>query len=71
MLDRVGEDMRSKLMESMKSLEEDPLSGKALAGPLKGFYSIRVWPFRIVYQIAKGQLIVYVISIGHRKEVYK
>jgi mRNA interferase RelE/StbE len=70
-LEHANPDMHDRLVKCMKSLETDPLAGKALRGDLKGYYSIHVWPFRIVYQIAGSLLTVYVISIGHRKDVYK
>ena len=52
-------------------LSKDPFSGKKLEGELKGKYSIRAWPYRIVYQILKNELIVLVVDIGHRQGVYR
>jgi len=34
-------------------------------------YRIRVGNYRIIYEIIDNQLIVDVIVIGHRKEIYK
>ena len=34
-------------------------------------YRIRVGDYRVVYQIAKRVLIVFVIRVGHRKDVYR
>lgn len=55
----------------LERLCENPYVGKKLVGDLKGYYSIRVWPYRIVYEIKKQKLIVLVLRVGHRKEVYK
>ncbi|HSB05115.1 MAG TPA: type II toxin-antitoxin system RelE/ParE family toxin [Thermodesulfobacteriota bacterium] len=35
------------------------------------FYRIRVGDYRIIYQVDKRILLVLVVSIGHRKEVYR
>lgn len=34
-------------------------------------YRIRVGDYRVVYTVADGVLIVYVIRIGHRKDIYR
>jgi mRNA interferase RelE/StbE len=34
-------------------------------------YRIRVGDYRVVYEVVDRVLIVYVIRVGHRKEVYR
>lgn len=36
-----------------------------------GVYRVRVGDFRIVYEVMDGELLVLVIRIGHRREVYR
>ncbi len=60
-----------KILNILDSLKNDPYLGKALVGELKGWYSIRAWPYRIIYEIHKDKLIINIIKIGHRKDVYK
>ena len=55
----------------LDSLGEDPFQGKPLKGVLRGDYSIRVGSYRIIYTINKKQLFVYVLDIGHRREIYR
>ena len=52
-------------------LARDPYQGKALAGPFKGLYRFRVGEYRIVYAIEKQRLVVFVLRIRHRKNVYR
>lgn len=45
-------------------------SGKALVGNFKGLWRYRVGDYRIICEIKNKELIVLVISIGHRSRVY-
>ncbi len=48
-----------------------PFQGKPLSGPYKGLYRFRVGEYRIVYSIEKERLVVFVLRIRHRKDVYR
>jgi len=43
---------------------------KALKGKHKGKFRLRVHQYRVIFQIKENELIVTIIRIGHRKEVY-
>ena len=60
-----------KVVEKIKLLSDEPRpSGcKKLSGDEK--YRIRIGSYRVLYSIEDEILIVYVVKIGHRKEVYK
>ena len=60
-----------KIYNAMRDLALDPFQGKKLKGELRGQYSIRVWPYRIIYQIYKKELIITIIDVGHRQGVYR
>ncbi len=45
--------------------------GKMLSGNLGGCYSYRVGDYRVVYEIHKETVIIAVIRVGHRKDVYE
>ncbi len=55
----------------LTELAHNPFAGKKLDGDLEGFYSWRVWPYRVLYSIEKHIISVTVVFIGHRKDVYK
>ncbi len=51
--------------------DEDPRRfGKGLRGNLAGLWRYRVGDYRILCQIKDGQLLVLVVSVGHRRNVY-
>jgi len=67
----LGEIDRIKARVVLEVILKDPFSGKKLSGKLPNQYSMRSWPFRIVYEIRKNELIILVLRIRHRKDVYK
>ncbi len=69
--EKLSEKDQMKIDTVFSVLREDPFSGKKLKGEFEGFYSVRMWPYRIIYTIFKKELIVLVVDVGHRKEVYK
>ncbi len=57
-----------------KKLTNDPEKfGVPLKSSLKGYWKLRVGQYRVVYEIQKEKVIVYVIVVGFRrnKEAYK
>ena len=43
---------------------------KPLKGKYKGLYRLRVGNYRIIYKVDNDQLIILVIRIGHRGNIY-
>lgn len=60
-----------KVTKKLRALEGNPFAGKPLTGKLKGFYTLRAWPYRVVYQIFKERKIALIDTIEHRQGVYK
>lgn len=59
-----------RIKKALFALAEEPRQGKPLKLSLKGIWSYRVGMYRIIYKIQQNQLIVTVIDIGHRREIY-
>ncbi len=53
------------------SIDPRPLNCKFLQGPLKGFVRVRSGDYRIIYSIQDDKLIVFIVKIGARKDVYE
>jgi mRNA interferase RelE/StbE len=49
---------------------KDPYSGKKLKGKYSGLFSYRFADYRIIYEIRQEKLLVVVLRIRHRKNVY-
>lgn len=70
-LEKIDQRRRMRINIVLFELSKNPYLGKQLEGEFFGFYSLRVWPYRIVYEIIKNQLIIYVVQIKHRQGAYK
>ena len=66
----IPQNKQQKIREVFSSLAATPLIGKPLKGQLEGKYSIRCWPYRIIYQIDGKNQQVFVLAIIHRQGAY-
>lgn len=60
----------SNKLEQLVNGDEN-LDVKKLSGSLDQQFRLRVGDFRILYEVSAHEIIVYVIEIGHRKEIYR
>ncbi|MCX5825340.1 MAG: type II toxin-antitoxin system RelE/ParE family toxin [Deltaproteobacteria bacterium] len=53
-------------------LSKDPISlGKPLQGIFKGLYRYRYGSYRIIYAIDRGSMVILILRIADRKDVYE
>jgi mRNA interferase RelE/StbE len=50
---------------------DDPRAGKPLVGELAPFWSYRVGDYRIVYEIRQEEIVVLIVMVGDRRDVYE
>ena len=58
-------------MEEVAKLKDPRERGKILVGNLVGFWRYRVGDYRILCRIRDDKLIISVVEIGHRRNIYK
>ncbi len=70
-LKRIPKKYLTKILKKIEMLKENPKpeGSEKLTG--KELYRIRQGIYRIVYSVQENELTVWVIKIGHRKEIYK
>ena len=57
--------------KNLVDCENPRIHGKALSANRIGQWRYRVGDYRIIAKIEDGKLIILVIAIGHRKDIYK
>lgn len=69
-LDKTPDNIAAPILKALGSLAENPrpYGYKKLKG--QDGYRIRVGDYRIVYEIHDKILVVEVIDLGHRREIY-
>lgn len=60
---------RLKIRQKAQLLQDNPLLGKKLKRELKKCRSLKVWPYRVIYEIFKNK--VWIEHIIHRQQAYK
>ncbi|TCR91254.1 type II toxin-antitoxin system RelE/ParE family toxin [Rhizobium sp. BK376] len=64
--------IRSFLYERLAPLDDPRQLGEALQGSKLGnFWRYRIGDYRIICDIRDQQLVVLVVEIGHRREIYR
>ena len=54
-----------------KNLSIDPYAGELLKGDFKGYRKFKVGSYRIIYTLEKDRLVILIIRVAHRKDVYR
>ncbi|MEA2097956.1 MAG: type II toxin-antitoxin system RelE/ParE family toxin [Patescibacteria group bacterium] len=60
-----------KILAAFTVLSKNPFMRKKMRGEYRECYNYRVWPYRIIYQVYKKELVILIIRVGHRQGVYK
>ena len=65
-------EVRQDISLTIQSLanEPRPIGVKKLSGE-KDIYRVRIGNYRVLYRIVDKVLVVVVVSVGHRREVYR
>ncbi|MDG1122604.1 MAG: type II toxin-antitoxin system RelE/ParE family toxin [Glaciecola sp.] len=61
----------SKILEKINTLRENPYIEGSIILTGRDVYRIRHGLYRIIYIIRNDQLVIHVIKVGHRSDVYK
>ena len=62
---------QKKILKTIKEkIGSDPYAGKRLVGDWSPFFRWRIGDYRVVYDIDDETIVVEIIRIRHRKDVY-
>ncbi|MFN7905366.1 MAG: type II toxin-antitoxin system RelE family toxin [Pseudobdellovibrionaceae bacterium] len=60
-----------RILEAIGSLATNPYQTGSQKISGSDAYRIRIGLYRVVYRISDGLLIVFILKVAHRKDVYK
>ena len=69
-LGKIPRNYQIKVSKNIDFLIEFPYLGKKLSGKLQSKYSLRAWPYRIVYTVNKKEKTIIIERISHRQDIY-
>ena len=71
-LAKIDKKIADKLTDKVENyLVKDPINrGERLLYDYKGFYRYRFGDYRVIYEIKAQELIISVVKVAHRREVY-
>lgn len=71
-LDALDPPVRSRILRALVQLAQDPSQARNVQ-PLTGsdLFRLRVGDWRVIYRPDGERLVVLVVRIGHRREVYR
>jgi mRNA interferase RelE/StbE len=70
-LRRIQEKDRIRVIDAIDRLKDEPAAGGVLKGEFQGLRRLRVGDYRVIYEVIEGELVILVIRVGHRREVYR
>ena len=70
-LRKIHPEDKERIQGAIALLGQDPRPPKAIALSGRPGYRVRVGDYRIIYTIQDDVLVVVVVSLGHRRDVYQ
>ena len=60
-----------KILSAIQALSDNPRPSGCIKLSSREQYRIRIGNYRILYSIEDDILMVYIVKIGHRKDIYR
>lgn len=71
-LRKLPKDIAKRISKKIDSLADNPfLHGYTEMKGSQNYYRVRVGDYRIIYTVEHGELLILVVSVGHRREIYR
>ena len=70
-IDKIPDEDVGKILSALSDLAYNPRPRGSRKLKARGAYRIRQGNYRIIYEIFDKLLVIDVIAIGHRKDIYK
>jgi mRNA interferase RelE/StbE len=62
---------QARMVAALEGLCENPFDAPQVKALTGGGYRLRVGDYRILFDVVSGELLILVVKVGHRREVYR
>ena len=59
------------LARNLENADNPRIHGKVLKGSVKDYWRYRVGDYRLIADIRDDEIVIIIISVGHRKDIYR
>ncbi|MCK5580621.1 MAG: type II toxin-antitoxin system RelE/ParE family toxin [Candidatus Omnitrophica bacterium] len=70
-LKKIPREDQIHIAKTIKGLADDPRPAYCLKLAGSAYYRIRCGNYRIIYDVQDDKLIIIILKVGHRKDIYK
>lgn len=63
--------IKRQLKAAVERIAATPEIGKRLTQELSRFWSYRSGNYRIIYRVSHSEIVVVIVAIGHRSDIYE
>ena len=70
-LERIDHKQRTRIMKAIERLALNPLSASNVKHMSDDLYRLRIGDYRAIYKIYENQILIVVLTVGHRKDIYR
>ncbi|MFH0739877.1 MAG: type II toxin-antitoxin system RelE/ParE family toxin [bacterium] len=68
-LKRIPMPWQARIVEAIDAISQNPFLGIKMWGELDNKRKVRIWPYRILYEVNEKQAVIYILNIGHRGSI--
>ena len=70
-LAKIPNPFQSNIIKKIRELAQNPYSHQSRKLTGRDAWRIRIGNYRVIYEIFENELVILVLNIGHRKNIYK
>ena len=70
-LARIARPEQERIITAIRHLMDDPRPSGAKKLTGRDAWRIRVGDYRVIYEIHAGRLLILVVDLGHRRDIYR
>ena len=71
MIHSLPPELKRAVRAAIDEIAANPEIGGRLEGELKQYWKYRVRRYRLIYAVDRGQRVIRIVALGHRRNVYE